>query len=151
MGAKSNTELIAKLTEGEETENQPQHESANPEVQTAFNQYVAELEAKQAEYMRKVNPSFVMYSSFYEALEDIHGKDFEDHMRALCEYGLYGKKDDYKGSVKMFMTQAGPQLEANERKRITAKINGLRGGPPKGNKNAKKEKTTQNDLKQPTA
>ena len=126
--------------DGEETEDQPQKEFTSPEVETAYNRHIAELKAQQAEYMAKVNPSFVFYSSFYESLEDMHGETFESHVRALCEYGLYGKTDNYKGSVKMFMTQAIPQLDANQRRRITAKINGLQGGAREGNGNAKKNK-----------
>jgi hypothetical protein len=113
-------------------------EGPDPEVETERERQVAALKAEQAAYMEKQNPSFVMYHSFYESLDDLHGENFEAHMRALCERGLYKKNGDYKGSVKMFMTQAIPQLEANERKRLAAKINGMKGGAPPGNQNAQK-------------
>jgi hypothetical protein len=132
------TKYYAANPDSEETDDQPQNEFTSPEVQSAFNQHIAKLEAQRAEYMAKENPSFVMYHSFYEALGDLHGVDFETHMRALCERGLYKKTDIYNGSVKMFMTQAIPQLEANERKKIAARLNGMKGGGQNDNKNAKK-------------
>jgi len=125
----------------EKIENQSQNETSS-KTQSNLDRYIAELEAQQAEYMAKENPSFVMYHSFYEALEGIHGEAFEKHMRALCERGLYKKTDNYKGSIKMFMAQAAPQIEANEKRKIKARINGLRGGAPEGNKNALKQPKT---------
>jgi hypothetical protein len=128
--------------DNEESEDQPQDDFTSSEVLSDYDRFIAKTEAQQAEYMAKENPSFVMYHSFYEALEEIHGKDFEAHMRALCERGLYKKNGTYKGSVKMFMAQATPQLEANERKKIAAKLNGLKGGAPCGNTNALKQPKT---------
>jgi len=119
-------------------EEQMQDEYLSPEAQSAVDQRVAELQARQAEYMAKENPSFIMYHSFYEQLEDLHGNEFEDHIRALCECGLYKKKGDYEGSVKMYMRGVIPQLEANEIKKIKKTLSGLKGGAPKGNQNAKK-------------
>jgi len=118
-----------KKSNSEETENQSQ---------TASDPYIAKLEAEYAEYEKNERQNFIMYHSFYEALEDIHGEAFEKHMRALCEYGLYKKIGDYKGSVKMFMTQVKPQIDANEKRRIKTKINGKKGGAPEGNDNARK-------------
>jgi len=128
---------------GENIEDQPQDEQTqdehlSPEAQSAVDRRVAELQAIQAEYMAKENPSFIMYHSFYEQLEDIHGKEFEDHIRALCECGLYKKRGDYKGSLKMYMRGVIPQLEANEIRKIKKTLSGLKGGAPKGNQNAKK-------------
>jgi len=148
MSVKSNT-----VTEFEKTDNQ-QQESANPEVQAAFNRYIAELEVKQAEYMTKENPSFIFYHSFYEMIEDLDDKDFVACIKAACQYGLYNKKEEYSGYVKMFMSAVIPQIDANTKRKIKAKLNGLKGGAPKGNKNAKKNKqpkTTKNNPKQPTA
>jgi len=142
MSVKSNIKL-------EETDNQQQ--SANPEVEAAFNKYVTELEAKQAAYMARENPSFVFYHSFFEMVEDLEDKDFVACIKAACQYGLYKKKEEYSGFVKMFMAAVIPQIDANENRRITARLNGLRGGAKKGNKNARKKdkqpKTSENNLK----
>ena len=120
------------------TENQTQNDISTLDTQSPSAQYIAALKAQRAEYMANRDPAFIMYDSFYKALEDIHGEDFENHIRALCEFGLYKKKSEYEGSVKMFMKMAIPQLEANEDKRRKAIINGSKGGAPKGNKNALK-------------
>ena len=112
------------------------------EAQSAWDRHVAELRAQQAEYMTKENPSFVFYHSFYEMIEDLTDKDFAACIRAACKYGLYGKKEEYKGNVKMFMSAVVPQIDANARRRITARLNGLNGGAPNGNQNAVKQPKT---------
>jgi hypothetical protein len=142
MNSKSNT-----VTKLEETDNQ--QESANPEVQTAFNQYVAELEARQSAYMARENPSFIFYHSFYEMIEDLEDKDFVACIKAACQYGLYNKREEYSGFVKMFMAAVIPQIDANVKRRITARLNGLKGGARENNDNACKQKSTENNLNQP--
>ena len=57
---------------------------------------------------------------------------------ALTDYGLYQKRGEYKQPVKMYMTQAIPQIDANEGKRKKASENGKKGGAPMGNQNAVK-------------
>jgi hypothetical protein len=97
-----------------------------------------ETRKKQAEYIKKRGASFVFYESFLGALEDLDDKQFRECIVALCNYGLYQKKGDYKGVIKMYMSATIPQIDANELKRITARLNGMNGGAPNGNQNAKK-------------
>jgi hypothetical protein len=124
--------------DGEGAEGQQPSDFASPEVGSAYECHIAELEAQQAAYMAKENPSFVFYHSFYEMIEDLPDKDFVACIRAACNYGLYGKKEEYKGNVKMFMSAVIPQIDANVKRRIAARLNGMKGGGQKGNKNAQK-------------
>ena len=108
------------------------------EPETGYEQFLEETRKKQEEYIKKRGPSFVFYHSYIEALEDMDDKQFRECILALCNYGLYQNRGEYKGMVKMYMAQAIPQIDANERKRITAQINGMNGGAPQGNQNARK-------------
>jgi len=114
-------------------------------IQT-YEEFEKETERKQAQYIKERGASFIFYNSFIEALEDMNDKDFRACILALTNYGLNREKDEYKGVVKMYMTQAIPQLDANERRKETARINGKKGGAPQKNENAKKQpKTTENN------
>jgi hypothetical protein len=112
-------------------------ENTNPE--DSWEEYVEEGRKKQEQFIKERGASFVFYHSFIEALEDMDDKNFRTCILALTDYGLYRKEGEYKGIVKMYMTQAKPQLDANERKKITARINGEKGGAPLGNQNARKD------------
>jgi hypothetical protein len=112
----------------------------------AYEEFLEETRKKQEQFIKERGASFVFYHSFVEALEDLNDKDFRTCIMALIDYGLFGKKGEYKGIVKMYMSQAIPQIDANERRRHTAMENGKNGGAPPGNQNARKQpKTTQNN------
>lgn len=98
--------------------------------------------------------SFVFYSSFLKAIRAIKKRDIQAELAlAIIEYGITGETAECGEMVSMAMELIKPQLEANNQKYI----NGLKGGAPKGNQNAKKEKeqpknnqkTTKNNQKQP--
>jgi hypothetical protein len=85
-----------------------------------------------------VRESFIFYRSFYEALKDLEGKDFEIVIKAICEYALNEKEIDLDGLPKALFTLIKPQIDANNERRI----NGCKGGRPK--------KTNGYDTKKPT-
>ena len=81
--------------------------------------------------------SFVFYSSFLKAIRAIKKRDIQAELAlAIIEYGITGETAECGETVSMAMELIKPQLEANNQKYI----NGLKGGAPKGNQNAKKEK-----------
>ena len=120
----------------------PISEGENKTPEDSYEEYVEETRKKQEQYIKERGASFVFYNSFIEALEDMNDKDFRACILALTNYGLNREKGDYKGVVKMYMTQAIPQLDANERKKEIARINGKFGGAPPNNQNAKKQPKT---------
>lgn len=72
--------------------------------------------------------SFIFYRSFYEAIKDLPKKEYEECIRAICEYGLNGKIVEVSGKMsKVAMTLILPQLEANYKRYA----NGSKGGRPK--------------------
>ena len=91
--------------------------------------------------------SFVFYSSFLKAIRTIKKRDIQAELAlAIIEYGITGETAECGEMVSMAMELIKPQLEANNQKYI----NGLKGGAPKGNQNAKKEKEQpKNNQKQP--
>ena len=108
----------------------------------SYDDFYEENEQRQEQYIKERGESFVFYHSFIEALEDLNDKDFRACIKALTDYGLYKKTGEYKGVVKMYMTHIKPQINANEYKRLIARQNGLKGGAPVGNQNAKKQPKT---------
>jgi hypothetical protein len=113
-------------------------EGENSDPPDSYEQYLEETRKKQEKYIKERGASFVFYQSFIEALEDLDEKQFRECILALCDYGLFQEKREYKGAVKMFMTMVMPLIDANERKRLTAQLNGKHGGAPTGNHNARK-------------
>jgi hypothetical protein len=107
-------------------------EGEDTDPQDSYEQFLEDTRKKQEKYIKNRGASFVFYHSFIEALVDMDDKQFRESIIALCDYGLYQIKGEYKGIVKMFMTQAIPQLDTNERKRLTNILNGQKGGRPKG-------------------
>nr|DAW61589.1 MAG TPA: hypothetical protein [Caudoviricetes sp.] len=91
--------------------------------------------------------SFVFYSSFLKAIRAIKKRDIQAELAlAIIEYGITGETAECGEMVSMAMELIKPQLEANNQKYI----NGLKGGAPKGNQNAKKGKEQpKNNQKQP--
>lgn len=99
---------------------------------------------------REPRDSFVFYETHFKTLIKLKKQNqelFSRGMIALAEYGFYGKETDLSDEplLDMFMDMAKPNLDANYRKYI----NGKKGGAPKGNKNAVKDKTTKNNQEQP--
>jgi len=116
----------------------PISEGENKNPENGYEEFLEETHKRQEQYIKERGASFIFYHSFIEALEDMEDKQFRDCILALTDYGLYQKKGEYKGVVKMYMTQAIPQLDASERKKQIARENGKNGGAPPGNQNAKR-------------
>jgi len=115
-------------------------EADNVESQGGYEQHLEETRKKQEEFIEKRGASFVFYHSFIDALEDLDDGTFRKCIMALCEYAFYlhnhglpPEDVEYTGTVKMYMSQAKPQLETNARKRH----NGRKGGRPSGSDDPK--------------
>ena len=117
-------------------------EGEDMEPESSYDEFAEENGRRQEQFIKERGASFVFYASFIEALEDLNDKQFRECILALADYGLHGKKGEYKGIVKMYMTQAIPQIDANERKKLIARQNGMNGGAPDGNQNARKQPKT---------
>ena len=88
--------------------------------------------------------SFIFYASFYEAMKCLDETNYNAVSRAINEYALYGTELELDGVAKGFFQLIKPQIDANNRRRD----NGLKGGAPQGNSNAKKQpKTTEKQPK----
>lgn len=94
--------------------------------------------------------SFIVYKSFYGLIKLLKAQQRLDMYEAIFEYGFTGAEPEFKDDTSNAIWQAIlPQLKANQRRYE----NGLKGGAPMGNFNARKnnqdgeEKTTE---KQPT-
>ncbi len=94
--------------------------------------------------MKEEITAFVFYKSFYEAIEKM--PSVEDKCiiyQSICNYCFYDIEPNLSGVTEIIWTLIKPQIDANIKKRI----DGRRGGAPKGNTNAKKQpKTTIVDL-----
>jgi hypothetical protein len=132
-----NEEIMADSEKGK-YKNTSLSESENKASENSYEEFLEDTRKKQEEFIKERGASFVFYESFIEALEDMSDKEFRACILALTNYGLHKKSEEYKGIVKMYMTQAKPQLDANERKKIKARTNGMQGGAPLGNQNARK-------------
>ncbi len=81
--------------------------------------------------------SFVFYRSFYEALKGMDKNVQADCLMALAQYALDGDMPALTPEVRMFMTLAKPQIDANNQKFV----NGSKGGRPKRINNQTETKT----------
>lgn len=81
--------------------------------------------------------SFVFYRSFYEALKEMDKNVQADCLMALAQYALDGDMPALTPEVRMFMTLAKPQIDANNQKFV----NGSKGGRPKRINNQTETKT----------
>ena len=92
--------------------------------------------------------SYVFYRSFKEAIDEADDTAQLSVYRAITKYALDGTEPDLKTMppiARAIWKQAKPQLDANwvrYRNGCKGADFGVRGGAPKGNKNALKEKTT---------
>lgn len=90
--------------------------------------------------------SFIFYRSFYEAIKDLPQKDFNECIRAICEYGLNGQIVEVNGKMsKVAMTLILPQLEANYKRYA----NGSKGGRPKKTNGFENKKPNGYETKKP--
>lgn len=90
--------------------------------------------------------SFIFYRSFYEAIKDLPKKEYEECIRAICEYGLNGKIVEVSGKMsKVAMTLILPQLEANYKRYE----NGSKGGRPKKTNGFENKKPNGYEKKKP--
>lgn len=90
--------------------------------------------------------SFIFYRSFYEAIKDLPKKEYEECIRAICEYGLNGKIVEVSGKMsKVAMTLILPQLEANYKRYA----NGRKGGRPKKTNGFENKKPNGYETKKP--
>jgi hypothetical protein len=86
--------------------------------------------------MNEQAESFIMYASFYTAMESLHGEQFEKVMRTINDYAFYGTIPvNMDVTTKMIFTLVKPQIDANSKRRN----NGSKGGAPAGNSNAGKK------------
>ena len=75
-----------------------------------------------------VRDGFVMYASFFEAIENLDEEQFNKCMRAICKYGLYGDvPEEASGIVQTVFMLVKPQIDANNRRYL----GGCKGGRPR--------------------
>lgn len=86
--------------------------------------------------------SLVYYRSFLESTEFMTDEEYGRFTRAILNYGLNDTASDFKGIEKSLFALIKPQIDANNERYINAK----KGGAPRGNQNARKNK---NNQKQP--
>lgn len=60
--------------------------------------------------------SFVFYSSFYEALQDLKDKDRLKMYDAICDLALNNKETKMTGLTKTIFTLIKPQILANTKR-----------------------------------
>jgi hypothetical protein len=92
--------------------------------------------------------SLVSYNTFYvswhEAMDELTDEQYGRISRALNEYCFFGIEPDLSGIEKIIFTMAKSNVNASNKSKIGGKTGGQkrRGGAPKGNQNAKTNKTT---------
>ena len=88
---------------------------------------------KQREFVEKRGMSFVFYSSYMDAMEDMDAEEALKCLYALCKYAFHLDKYGYPPTdakydeklVRIFMSQAAPQLEASYKNRSASRRGGL--------------------------
>lgn len=70
------------------------------------------------------NSSFVFYESFLAAASALDDASCAAVVRAICDYGIYGKEPDSDGVVKAMFLMAKPVIDKNNQRRE----NGRKGG-----------------------
>lgn len=94
--------------------------------------------------------SFIFYRSFKESLEDLSDSDKLIMYEAISDYALDRIEPNLTGFPSALFKLIRPQLDANWQRYENGKKganHGNKGGAPKGNKNAAKEKQPKNNLK----
>lgn len=105
--------------------------------------------------MSKESPeTFVFYPTFQKAIEAVKRDDVQLALyRAVANYGLYGTPPDFSaidpiGTLNALFVPIQFAIDESKARRTINRENGSKGGAPKGNRNAAK-KTTENNQKQP--
>ena len=93
-----------------------------------------------------IREAMLFYQSFDKAIDKLEDVDRLSLYRAITKYGLYGEEPELDGAAGAMFELVRPQIDANNRRYQ----NGKKGGAPKGNQNATKNKleTTKNNQKQ---
>lgn len=86
--------------------------------------------------MDEIN-GYIFYHSFWDAFCLLSDEDFGKIARAMSRYVFEGEIPLLEGMLKGYFDLIRPQLDAN----IERALNSKKGGAPKGNQNAKKNKT----------
>lgn len=89
--------------------------------------------------------SFIFYESFSDAINELKPADRLKVYDSITAYVFKGKEPNLSGVSKAIFALIKPQLDANK----VRYENGLKGGAPKGNSNARKQPTVESE-KQPT-
>ena len=84
--------------------------------------------------------SFIFYKSFYDSIKELDLLDQAQIYNAIFTFQFEGEKVELNGVCKSIFTLIIPQLEANNKRYL----NGLKGGAPKNNQNAKKKQSKNN-------
>jgi hypothetical protein len=91
--------------------------------------------------------SLVSYNTFYvswhEAMNELTDEQYGRVSRALNDYCFFGIEPDLSGNEKIIFTMAKYSIDASNKSKIGGKNGGKKGGggAPKGNQNARLEKT----------
>ncbi len=93
---------------------------------------------------------FVFYRSFYEALkglpEELRGRVVD----GVCSYAFEGVEPSGDPLVQSLFLLMKPNVDASVKRYQSARQNGLKGGAPKENRNAKQADPARNDSNNPT-
>lgn len=91
--------------------------------------------------------SFLFYRSFYNIINMLPSEDDQNKMlRALVKLGLDDVIDDTLPlEMRMVLTQMQESIRGAKNRYDRAVENGKRGGAPRGNQNARKDKNNQNN------
>lgn len=95
--------------------------------------------------------SFVFYETYLNSIEELEDEELElEVFRLISHYGIEGViiNDVSKTAKSIFRAHQFNIDKSLERRKIAIE-NGLKGGAPIGNDNAKKDKTTENNQNQP--
>ena len=85
--------------------------------------------------------SFVFYKSFYEAIEKLPQKYGYELYRVICQYSLNGEVPEMSGIAEAMFTLMKANIDATEKKYISAIENGKKGGRPKKEAEEQEPKT----------
>lgn len=87
--------------------------------------------------------SFVFYKSFYDAIKTLPSEAQLEIYNALCIQNFCDEKHTFKNKIAeaMYLLMQ-PNIEASYKRYKQNKINGKKGGAPKGNQNARKQPET---------
>ena len=106
--------------------------------------------------MSNNNPdTFVFFPTFLTQIEAVKNDKVQLALyRAVANYGLYGELPDFSdidplGTLDAIFIPMRYAIDEAKARRQQRRDNGKNGGAPKGNKNAAKDKTTENNQIQP--